>query len=181
METAAKQLFQVVKDHNNGQIQEMLDVSNVHCYRDAESSSDTDDDDEFQPKHFPTVPCLFTLVNDDGYFDDIQSAIDRVRSDGLQFETLIQEVDPARSLGKTNEVTSTIQKIERMMKICKHALHRSAIYTKPEGATTTYVKMMDVNSYLNKILTNAGINDALVKHFQTIERIISHPACEVIH
>ncbi len=147
----------------------------------AESSSDTDDDDEFQPKHFPTVPCLFTLVNDDGYFDDIQSAIDRVRSDSLQFETLIQEVDPARSLGKTNEVTSTIQKIERMMKICKHTLHRSTIYTKPEGATTTYVKMMDVNSYLNKILTNAAINDALVKHFQTIERIISHLACEVIH
>ena len=111
METAAKQLFQVIKDHNNGQIQEMLDISNVHCYRDAESSSDTDDD-EFQPKHFPTVPCLFTLVNDDGYFDAIQSAIDRVRSDGLQFETLIQEVDPARSLGKTNEVTRTIQKID---------------------------------------------------------------------
>ncbi len=167
METASKQLFQVVKDHNNREIQEMLDVSNVHCYRDAESSSDnTDDDDEedFEPKHFPTVPCLFTLVNDDGYFDAMHAAIDRVRSDGLEFETLIQEVDAVRSHGKANEVTTTIQKIGRMMKICNHALHRSAIYTKPEGATTTYVKMMDFNSYLNKILTNAAINDALVKH-----------------
>ncbi len=96
METAAKQLFQVVKDHNNRKIQEMLDVSNVYCYRDAQSlSDDTDDDHEdFNPKHFPTIPCLFTLVNDNGYFDAIQSVIDRVRSDGLQFETLIQEVHP---------------------------------------------------------------------------------------
>jgi hypothetical protein len=57
-------------------------------------SDDTDEDDkeeDFNPKHFPTVPCLFTLVNDNGYFDAIQSVIDRVRSDGLQFETLIQE------------------------------------------------------------------------------------------
>jgi hypothetical protein len=30
-----KKLFNVVKDHNNATIQDMLDVSNVHCYHNA--------------------------------------------------------------------------------------------------------------------------------------------------
>lgn len=53
VEKAAKQLFQVVKDHNNPTIQEMLDISNVYCYLHAEDSSDEDSDDEINTSRFP--------------------------------------------------------------------------------------------------------------------------------
>ena len=61
METAAKQLFQVVKDHNNNTIQEMLQISNMYCYKNSEGIPYDDDEDDDQPEfastHFPNVPC----------------------------------------------------------------------------------------------------------------------------
>ena len=83
-ETAARQLFQTVKDHNNPTMQEMVDVSNTYCYRNAPaSSSDTDDEDEdeydeFQPTHFPTVPCCFVIVNHSGYLQEFENARQKV-------------------------------------------------------------------------------------------------------
>ena len=106
METAAKQLFQTVKDHNKTII-EMLDLSNVYCYENASDGSTHEDsdenDEEFHPKHFPTVPCVFTLVNDNGYFDTFHSAIDKLRSDGLVVETAsLASTSTPRTLSDTN-------------------------------------------------------------------------------
>ena len=66
------------------------------------------------------------------------------------------------------------------MEICKNALHRSTVYTIPENAKITYVRMMDVSTYLNKLLANDALNNALVRNFQAVERILSHPACEIV-
>jgi hypothetical protein len=71
----------------------MLDISNVYCYRNAHDSSTDEEndeeeyDEEFHPTHFPSVPCCDTIVNHDGYLDAIQSAIEKLQSDGLVLET----------------------------------------------------------------------------------------------
>ena len=39
---------------------------------------------------------------------------------------------------------------------------------------------MDVTAYLNKLLSNNAISEQLIKHFHTIDNILSHPACEII-
>ena len=184
METAARQLFQTVKDHDNASIKEMLYTSNVYCY---ENDSDTEDDedeyeDEFTPTHFPTLPCVFRVVNDEGYFDAIESAMERLQSDGLVVETALcgSQTNDIPSLPQSNDVTRTIRNIARVMEICKHALYRSAIYTIPDNAKMTYVRMMDVSTYLNKLLANDALNNALVRNFQAVEKILSHPACEIV-
>ena len=66
------------------------------------------------------------------------------------------------------------------MEICCHALYRSAIYALPDKAKLTYVRMMDVSTYLNKLLANDALNDDLIRNFQAVERILSHPACEIV-
>ena len=90
MEKAARQLFQAVKDHNNATIQEMLDVSNVYCYRScAETSSDDDyneHEDEMDFTHFPNVPCRAVVVNERDFLDRVASAVSRLQSDGLVTE-----------------------------------------------------------------------------------------------
>ncbi|CAB4032953.1 Hypothetical predicted protein, partial [Paramuricea clavata] len=57
MEKAAKQLFQVVKDHSNNTIQEMLQISNAYCYKNSEGTPSDDDEEDDQPEfvstHFP--------------------------------------------------------------------------------------------------------------------------------
>jgi hypothetical protein len=118
-----------VKDHNNRSIQDMLDISNVYCYHNAHDSSTDEEndeeeyDEEFHPTHFPSVPCCVTIVNHDGYLDAIQSAIERLQSDGLVLETsLSSQVDTIQSLSQPNEITRTIRTIARVMVICGHVL-----------------------------------------------------------
>ena len=92
METAARQLLNVVKDHNNHSIQEMLDVSNVYCFRNAqEASSDSDEDDiddvlYSNATRFPLVPCCLFVVNVREFADQLSAAIAKLQSDGLVVE-----------------------------------------------------------------------------------------------
>ena len=51
---------------------------------------------------------------------------------------------------------------------------------KTRGASFTFVKMMDVSSYLLKLLVNELLRDELIHHFPTVERTLAHPACEII-
>ena len=185
IETAARQLFQTVKDHNNATIQEMVDISNTYCYRNATASSseteDEDEDDEFYTNHFPTVACCFVIVNHGGYLQEFENAIRKVQSDGLVVETTLRaEFDTRPSPTPSNQVISTIRKVERVMQLSGHALYRGQIYTRPNNAQFTYVSLMDVSSYLNKLLANDAINEQLVNHFKSVETILSHPACEIV-
>ena len=157
-ETAAKQLFQVIKDHNKEAVQEMLDFSNVYCYQEAADSSDDpdSDDEDICPNHFPTVPCAIVVVNQREHCAAIQRAVERLRSDGLVVDIDVSHDDSflhPNEIG-SNEVSAVIKKIEKTMKLCDHALYRSHVYAKPDGASFTYVRMMDVASYLHKLLAN---------------------------
>ena len=80
----------------------------------------------------------------------------------------------------SNHVTRTIRKITRVIEICRHALYRSGIYALPDNAKLTYVRMMDVSTYLNKLLANDALNDDLLRNFQAVERVLSHPAWDIV-
>ena len=189
IETAARQLFNVVKDHNNITIQEMLDVSNVYCYENAcESSSDADDDEEeiaeLLPSggtRFPLVPCCLVVENAHEFGEQLDRAVKRLESDGLTLNVAKPIViEPESSCSSSNEVSKTINDIQKVMQMCNHALHKSNVYAKPQQAQITFVKMMDVSSYLHRLMANEALRDKLVEHLQPIQKLLSHPACEII-
>lgn len=80
----------------------------------------------------------------------------------------------------TEEVPHTLKKIENILTLCDHALYRGHIYAKPSEAGMAYLKMMDVGSYLNKLLTNEPIRPKVLKHFPLLLKVLSHPACAII-
>ena len=161
----------------------MVNESNTYCYEAAcdlasEVESEEDRDDEFYPVHFPAVPCVLVIANHQGYLRGFETAIAKLESDGLVFETTHEDeshvaIEPAPP---SNELISAVRKVERVMELCSHPLYRGHIYTRPDNVELTYVKLMDVSSYLHKLLAN----DALLKHFKNLENILSHPACEMI-
>ena len=51
------------------------------------------------------------------------------------------------------------------MKISEHALYRGYVYAKPTNAQFTYVMMIDVESYLKKLLATDPIREYVIKHF----------------
>lgn len=66
------------------------------------------------------------------------------------------------------------------MKMCDHVLYRGFVYVKPPEANVTLVKMMDVESYLNKLLATDAIREEILKYFARLLKVMAHPACEII-
>ena len=143
-------------------------------------SSQADEPLTSAPRHFPTKPLRIMVVGE--FAPKLNDAVERLTSDGLVVDGQWTALSSAqeRCGSSSGEITTTIKKIEKMMELCDHALHCSHVYMKPVDATVTYVRMMDVRSYLHKLLANEAIREPLIKHFNTLEKILSHPACEVI-
>ena len=125
METAAKQLFNVVKDHNNPTIQDMLDVSNVYCYRNARDWSSGSDEDKDNVEveemlqsgcvRFPIVPCCLVVVNIHDFRDQINTAVARLESDGL-----VLDMAETRALELTTSCLSSNNDVIKTQKLLKY-------------------------------------------------------------
>ena len=148
----------------------MLDISNVYCYRHAEDSSDEDSDDEINPSRLPMVPSILVVVNEREFSAILERACNKLRSDGLVLvmDASRDQSSAAAAETTSNEVAVLIRKIAKAMELCSHAIYRSQVYARPDGATFTYVRMMDVTSYLHKLLANDCLRDGVIKHFQLL-------------
>jgi hypothetical protein len=169
IETASRQLFAVVKDHNSKTDYRMLNISNDYCLANCEC--------------YPTCPCCVLVVNCCEFDAPLQEATMKLRADGMTIDMesrLTAQIDGTVLSSTTDELSATITKIGQFMKISNHALHRGDMYAKPTDATTAYLKMMDVGSYINKLLANEVLRAKIPKHMMTLIKILSHPACEII-
>ena len=67
IEHASRQLFQVVKDHNNRGIIAMLNASNDYYLRNCDASTLKEQDHNTpvrnRPPRYPTCPCVLVVVN----------------------------------------------------------------------------------------------------------------------
>ena len=134
-------------------------------------------------QRYPTSPCRIIVINTTEFDSPPHNTVDKLRSDGLTVEidswVTAQPDGPCLS-SNNNNLIETVKKIAAFMSVCGHALHQGDIYAKAPGATMAYVQMMDVGSYLNKLLANEYICGSVLKHFMSFLRILSHPACEMI-
>ena len=182
MENASRQLFQVVKDHNNVRVMNMVNASNLYCLRNSALSESEDVDEPVRPL-YPTCPCRLVVVNCTEFDVPLNEAMTKLKSDGMTIEiesALTPQIDGACLSSTTEELSATIRKIAKVMEMSKHGLHRATVYAKPDEATATYVRMMDVESYLNKLLVNEALRPKILKNYTSLVRTLSHPACEII-
>ena len=188
MEKYARQLFQVVKDHNNQFVTDMLNESNAYCLANCQESTSADENegpsntDQRRPPQ-QTHPCRVIVVNVSEFESRLHDIVRRLQSDGLAVDItsmLVAQIDGPCLAATTDEVPETIRRVWKVMQICNHALHRGDVYAKPNEATMAYIKMMDVATYLNKLLTNEAIRGKVLKHFSSLLRILSHPACSIV-
>ena len=43
-----------------------------------------------------------------------------------------------------------------------------------------FVHMIDVTSYLHRLMANKQLRDKILQHFNAIHKFLSHPACQII-
>ena len=157
-----KELCNVLKDHNNVSIQNLVKYSFNYCYtrKLTESVSDWSDKkkhfvfgdrmqcEKIQDSHL-TKAVRLVLVNKQDFGERLGSIAATLQKDCLQFayHTLENNLTSLTFLSDKNstELTSTIDMINKaMVKFQKpHVLCNGMVYVKPPKAAYTFIEMMD--------------------------------------
>ena len=173
-------LLQVLKDHSNVTVQNLLETSNTYCYRRAMNELHQHNIQQ-QQHSFPSKPCRLVLVNEEEMLEQMTQAFERLQSDGLIADFVTMPNPNAEMLPTdASEVTQTIRDIDRVMELCDQALYRGHVYARPNHSTVTFVHMMSIESYLHHLLSNDSLRERVLRHFSVLQKILAHNDCTVI-
>ena len=64
---------------------------------------------------------------------------------------------------------------KKAMHMCNHARHKLNVYAEPQEAQITFVKMMDVSSYLHRLMDNETLRDEVASFTTNPEAAV--PPC----
>ena len=183
-DVAIKKLAQVVKDHDNRATMDLVRMSNTFCRTACRDHSNNREDVRSvdRPTRYPQTPCRLVVVEQSSYGAPLSKAHACLTSDGLlcELEIVDKPVQPNLSITAPSSVTSVVRDIGIVMSRCGHALHRGFVYVKPADASLTFIRMMDVNTYINKLLANDALRERILRHMTRIIQLLSHPECEII-
>ena len=134
------------------------------------------------------VPTRLCVTDMEEYGIEIAAAISNLSRDGLQctFQDNsklqpLSELDIDITFGESsNELIQVIKKVEAVMISLGHELYKGDIYVKPPSAKFTFVLMMNVESYINKLMISNLIGEDVVKFCRKMIEIMCHPDCELI-
>ena len=188
----SRELDAVVKDHDSPAINSLIRASNDFCFEKcmAEEIQRPDEHEALFGAHLPAPEAKFVsekpsrlyLVNSKAFGQDLEIASKTLRYDGLRHDFITSHGKASTvtvGLDSGSEVVSTINKIRRTMNVLNHALHRGEIYGMPPGSKYAYVYLMDVETYLHKMLVSDELKESIVKHRSAIEALLCHPSCEI--
>ena len=178
-----KELFQVLKDHKNPMIQELVNDSYEKCFqREMESLfGDFEFDGDCGTEN--VVRCC--LINP-SYISMLQEAIAKLLDAMLTIDLFgfhdesqgIIKVDDDTRL--SNQLTVLLNNIGIAMKKLDYALFRGKIYKKKFKAKNTYAYKCEVSAFVNCLAANKSFQGRLLKNMRRVIDILADPDCEVI-
>ena len=134
------------------------------------------------------MPTRLCVTDMEEYGIDIAAAISNLSRDGLQctFQDNsklqpLSELDVDIAFGESsNELIQDIKNVEAVMISLGHGLYKGDIYVNPPSAKFTFVLIMNVESYINKLMISDLIGEDVVEFCRKIIEIMCHPDCELI-
>ncbi|KAL9982936.1 hypothetical protein ACROYT_G005051 [Oculina patagonica] len=180
---AMKELFQVLKDHKNPMIQELVNNSYQTCFQREMETFFGDCDVDCDCGTENVARCC--LINP-SYSSTLQKAMIKLRDAKLTVD-LIGFDDEIQSIGKGDDearlgdsLTVLINDIGIAMKKMQYALFRGKIYKKKENAKYTYAYKCEVSAFINCIAANEAFKGRLLKNMKRVIDILADPDCEVV-
>ena len=79
-----------------------------------------------------------------------------------------------------SDLENAIEMIQKAMFYFGNALYHGGVYGRPKEAKYTHVYMMQVDSYLHKLLASELLQDPIMKHQREIEKYPSSHDCTII-
>ena len=160
---AMKELFKVLKDHNNKFMQDLITSSYQQCFLTVAegflSDSESMDVEECGTENVVSVRVIqssFKSILSEA-IDKMMGAklvIDRYGLDGNSQESQEERTSDSMEPRLGDKLTVLINDISIAMRKLKYALYRGTIYKKCEGATYTYSYKCDVKAFVNSLAAN---------------------------
>eukprot|EP00112_Aurelia_sp_Birch-Aquarium-sp1_P021134 Seg5616.1 transcript_id=Seg5616.1/GoldUCD/mRNA.D3Y31 product="hypothetical protein" protein_id=Seg5616.1/GoldUCD/D3Y31 len=189
----AKDLSVVVKDHKNFAVQQLASDSAGFCYTKKIASIATHwtrDKVEraFENGETPTQMAkkyqthVRIVVVNPNVLEDVRRAALQLDKDGLQFRLLelVKENATAPMVAQpSSDLFMTIERLNHAMQKFQHILYKGSVYGMLKAARFTYVEIMIVEKYLNKMLASKVVREGIGKHMGNLIKMMSTDACEI--
>ena len=179
----ASSVFQVLKDHTNEAVQNVVCTSNSYCF--GQAAAELNREETFVELQIPALiqgsPAKLLWSTKTSTSCKSWMSIKSYNQVRLSAK-IVPLLNAFQTCVPTNPsvITRTIKDIDRLMEVCGHALYCSKIYTCPNGVALTFVEIMDVDSYLHHLLSNNTLRKRVLKHFHVLSRILVHLYCTII-
>ena len=184
-----KELFKVLKDHNNKFMQDLVTAFYQQCFLTVAegflSNSESMDVEECGTENVVSVRVIqasFKSIVSEA-IDKMMGAklvIDRYGLDGNSQESQEERTSDRMEPRLGDKLTVLINDISIAMRRLEYALYRGTVYKKCEGATYTYSYKCDVKAFVNSLAANESFKARLLRDMKKVIDILADPDCEVI-
>ena len=184
-----KELFKVLKDHNNAFMAELVESSYRHCFEDEfekfMGEAQSQDIEECGAENVVRI-CLV----DHSFQSGLSLAVEKLQEAKLVIDQFGFRGHDSTSQGakKTSieqvrlskKPTVLINDIGIAMKKLGYALCGGKVYKKCERAKYSYRYKCEMKVFINSLAANETFKDRLLKDMRKVSEILSNPHCEVI-
>ena len=180
---AMKELFRVLKDHKNQMIQELVNASYGHCFRN-EMDSLLGEEDFMDMQDCGTEKVARVWLTNSCFGSTLKRSITKLQDAKLQIDMFGFHADNPQSGDEetrlSDKLTVLVNDIGLAMKKMEYALFRGKMYKKVPLAKYTFAYKCEVCVFINSLAANEFFKARLLKDMRKIIDILSDPDCEVI-
>jgi len=184
-----KELFKVLKDHNNAFMAELMNSSYKYCFQDEFESvlgeADSIDVDECGTENVVRI-CLV----DPSFHSSLSLALGKLQDAKLVIEHFGFQVDRSNiqtgnetvveQARLSDKLTVVVNDISIAMKKLGNALYAGKVYKKCDKARYTYLYKCEVDAFVNSLAANQSFKARLLKNMKKIIDTLANPFREVI-
>ena len=124
-------------------------------------------------------PVRLVAVNQNECGDLMKERVQQLRSDGMcLFFDILEDLESPLRDDSSSDLMQTIQNINKVMSNLSrpHVLHRGKVFAKPDGARFTFIKMMDMEIYIHKLMASPSIHEGILRNLEKLDKVMSNPA-----
>ncbi len=182
-----KSLYNVLKDHKNPMIQDLVNSSYEHCCTE-EIEMLVGDGDLFDSENCGTESAARICLVNPSFNTVVQHAVKKMEDakpviDQFGFNIDHPDSAPTNDRDETrlsDKLTVLINDIGIAMKRLEYALYRGKIYKKCPMAKYTFAYKCEVKVFINCLAANESFKARLLKDMRKIIDVLADPDCEVI-
>ena len=182
-------LFQVLKDHKNAFLEELVNSSYRHCFEN-EVERFVSQPDSIEIRDCGTEKVVRVWLVDPEFHGSLSLAVQKLQDvkltvDQFGFNDDSPRINREIQTGEeqtilSDKLTVLVNDIGITMKRLGYTLYRGTMYKKCEKAVYTYTYKCEVEAFVNGLAANEFFKARLLKDMRKIIDILSNAHCEVI-